>query len=323
MGRAFVSIFAQELNVYIEAKLNAGYQERSFIHKLRLFDKFCVAQKLDTPVLSAHLANEWYKKRDGEASTTHYSRINVTKHFLIFLKNRGIDVYIPRNITRKATQYKPHIYTVQEIERYFHAVDLFNSFRSRQNKSCSLQYPVLFRLLYCCGTRIDETIKIRKKDVDLEAGIIRLVETKNKHERYVVLDDGLVGLLRRYADKCFYMKDCDDYIFSSRNGSILCYDTVYEHHRLILKAADIPYIGGGEGPRIHDWRHTFAVYSFKKMSDSGMDMYVALPVLSAYLGHKTIYATETYVKLCMSMFPYIEEKFKDTLEQVFGDGERL
>ena len=46
------------------------------------------------------------------------------------------------------------------------------------------------------------------------------------------------------------------------------------------------------------------------MIDSGMDMYVALPILSTYLGHKTIYATEHYVRLALSIFPYIEEKFE-------------
>ena len=54
------------------------------------------------------------------------------------------------------------------------------------------------------------------------------------------------------------------------------------------------------------------------MVDAGMDMYVALPVLSTYLGHKTIRATEGYVKLTMARFPYIEEKFKAKLDEVYG-----
>lgn len=62
-----------------------------------------------------------------------------------------------------------------------------------------------------------------------------------------------------------------------------------------------------------------AVRSFKQMTDAGMDMYVALPILSTYLGHKTIYATERYVRLTMSIYPYIEEKFKSKMEKVFGE----
>jgi len=55
------------------------------------------------------------------------------------------------------------------------------------------------------------------------------------------------------------------------------------------------------------------------MVDAGLDMYVALPILSTYLGHKTIYATERYVRLTMSLYPYIEECFKDKMDKVFGE----
>jgi len=58
------------------------------------------------------------------------------------------------------------------------------------------------------------------------------------------------------------------------------------------------------------------------MIDSGLDMYVALPILSTYLGHKTIYATERYVRLTMSLYPYIEERFKDKINKVFGEAEK-
>ena len=54
------------------------------------------------------------------------------------------------------------------------------------------------------------------------------------------------------------------------------------------------------------------------MIDQGLDMYVALPILSTYLGHKTIYATEKYVRLTMEIYPFIEERFKDKMEAVYG-----
>ena len=89
-------------------------------------------------------------------------------------------------------------------------------------------------------------------------------------------------------------------------------------HRLFLNRAGIPYIGGGNGPRIHDFRHHMAIQSFKQMIDSGLDMYVALPILSTYLGHKTIFATERYIRLTMQIYPYIEEKFHKSVDYIFG-----
>ena len=95
-------------------------------------------------------------------------------------------------------------------------------------------------------------------------------------------------------------------------------DWISELHVRILRQANIPYMAGGRGPRIHDWRHSFAINSFRQMIDNGMDMYVSLPILSTYLGHKTIMATERYLRLTVSMYPYIEEKFSKTLDEIFG-----
>ena len=54
------------------------------------------------------------------------------------------------------------------------------------------------------------------------------------------------------------------------------------------------------------------------MVDRGYDLYVALPVLSTYLGHKTIYATEKYLRLTVSIYPYIEEKWSASINDIFG-----
>lgn len=110
----------------------------------------------------------------------------------------------------------------------------------------------------------------------------------------------------------------EDYIFVNANGGRLDEKTVYENHRNFLLHAGIPYLGDGKGPRIHDFRHTMAVYSFKQLTDSGLDMYVALPILSTYLGHKTILATEKYIRLTLQLFPYIEEKFEGMIDRIFG-----
>jgi len=313
--RGFNSVFADELNKYLDLKISYGFKEVSYLSNLRIFDRFCASRKLSKPEFTREMADQWIQMRHGEHSTTRYSRVNVAKNFLIYLINNGYDVYVTRDAAAGASDFKPHIYSHDEIERYFSAVD---SFDSRKNRKAKIQFPILFRLLYCCGTRINETLGIRKKDVDVEGGLLKLFETKNNCQRYIVLGDDLKVLMQQFADKSFYLLADDEYIFTNVNGTRYGGDNLYEYHREFLRRAGIPYIGGGEGPRIHDWRHTFSVYAFKKMVDSGLDMYVALPILSTYLGHKSIYATEQYVRLAMSIFPYIEEKFKAKTEEVFG-----
>jgi len=313
--RNFSSVFADELNKYLDLQISYGFKEVSYLSNLRLFDRFCVSQVSHISEFTRGLADQWMQIRQGEATTTRYSRVNTVKNFLIYLLNVGYDVYVTRDAAKGNSDFKPHIYSYDEIERYFRVVD---SFESRKNRKLKIQLPILFRLLYCCGTRINETLGIRKQDVDIEEGIIKLFETKNNCERFVVLGDDLKELMQQFADKTFYLLADDEYIFANMNGTRYGGDSLYDYHREFLKRAGIPYIGGGKGPRIHDWRHSFSVYAFKRMIDSGLDMYVALPVLSTYLGHKSVYATEVYVRLAMSMFLYIEEKFKEKAELVFG-----
>jgi integrase len=312
----FLSAFADEMNAYLEYKISSGYKTDSFYTNLRRFDRFCTQQGIKEPVFTVENAATWVQRREAEATTTHYSRINGIKQFLIYLSQKGYNVSVTKDIRFKPTEFQPHIYTEDEARRYFHAVDTYESTRNRKD---AVQYPVLFRLLYCCGTRINETLGIRRKDVDLENGVIKLLEAKNNRERDIVLGNDLKALMIRFSEKCFYLLGEKDYIFTTSNGGRMSGDSIYEAHRSFLQRAAIPYLGGGKGPRIHDWRHTMAVRSFKQMVDSGMDMYVALPILSTYLGHKTILATERYVRLTMSIYPYIEEKFKSKLKEVFEE----
>jgi integrase/recombinase XerD len=55
-------------------------------------------------------------------------------------------------------------------------------------------------------------------------------------------------------------------------------------------------------------RHTFAVHSLAKMAEEGMDLYCSLPILSTYLGHQSLRATNNYVRLTSEMYPELIRK---------------
>lgn len=311
----FQSVFSEEICNYLDERVYLGFKESSYFYQLKEFDQYCTSIKLAIPTFSYKDAISWGRKDTCEGDRGYCNRISVTKNFLIYLSRKDYDVSVIHNIQFRNPDFKPHIYTEDEIIRYFGAIDSYKSNKARMN---AVQFPVIFRLFYCCGTRLNETLCIRLKDVNLREGTIRLCETKNHNERFIVLGDDLRELMISYADKCFYLLKDDDYIFTSSRGDHYSNDRIYTVHRTALERANIPYIGERSGPRIHDWRHTFAVRSFKKMIDSGMDMYTSLPILSTYLGHKSIYATEKYLRLTMSLYTYIEEKCKKQMEEIFG-----
>ena len=63
---------------------------------------------------------------------------------------------------------------------------------------------------------------------------------KNDKQRYVVVGDDLKALLNEYADKCFYLLNDTDYIFTNANGGRLDQKSIYEKHRDFLFRAGIP-----------------------------------------------------------------------------------
>jgi len=313
---SFISAFAGEIDVFLDYRQATGICIDQDILYLKKLDAFLEGNKISLIGFDAEVSASWRSRRDSESDHGHYMRINFTKRLFEFLFVKGYKVTLLRDVRPPKSNFVPHIYTDGEIERYFQAVDAYDFPGNPKNK---IQFPVLFRLLYSCGLRITETLMIRMKDVDLEEGIIRLRVTKGSKERYAVLSGSMHALLKEYADKTFYLLGEDDFIFSNRKGSALRRDWLEEVHSRLLCMAGIPAASAaGSTKRLHDWRHTHAVGAFKQMIERGHDMYVALPILSAYMGHASIMSTERYLRLAVNLYPYLQKKFDTTLEDVFG-----
>lgn len=313
---SFISAFAGEIGVFLDYRQATGICIDQDILYLKKLDAFLEDNKIPLIGFGPEVSTSWRSRCDRESGHGHYMRINFTKRFFEFLFVKGYKVALLRDVRPPKSNFVPHIYTDDEIDRYFQAVDAYDSPGNPKNK---IQLTVLFRLLYSCGLRVTETLMIRIKDVDIEEGIIRLRVTKGSKERYAVLSESMHALLKEYADKTFYLLGKDDFIFSNRKGSALRRDWLEEVHSRLLCMAGIPSASAaGSTKRLHDWRHTHAVGAFKQMVERGHDMYVALPILSAYMGHASITATERYLRLAVNLYPYLQEKFNTTLEDVFG-----
>ena len=129
-------------------------------------------------------------------------------------------------------------------------------------------------------------------------------------QRMVPINPSLEEVMKQYETYRNQMPveglmDKEGFFFVSTVGKQLTKGTVYGWFKRILKKCGIPHIGKQQGPRVHDIRHTSAVHSFEKMIKSGVDIYCALPILSIFLGHKTIKGTEKYVRMVQEIYPEI------------------
>jgi hypothetical protein len=53
------------------------------------------------------------------------------------------------------------------------------------------------------------------------------------------------------------------------------------------------------------------------MCEEGIDLYCALPLLSTFIGHKSLHATEKYVRLTTEMYPHLINQQQELCSYVF------
>lgn len=306
---------------YIEQKRALGAKCRSEVEMLNMFDAFCIEQDLSEPILPQLLYDLWCQKRLHENGTTHCVRIQHIRQFSKFLTNNGITaptVFLP--LPKIDKTFQPYIFTHDEIRRLLTAVDQTKPCRHYDQQSLAhLIMPVLFRMLYCCGLRIGEALQLKSENVDLENGVLRLVETKNNRERFVPMSATLTQIAADYYADPSVQNYGSEYFFPAPDRTHYAACTIYEYFRKSLFAAGIGHGGRGKGPRLHDIRHTMAVHTLNAWTSEGKDIYVVLPILMTYLGHSRLKSTEKYLRLVPEAYAQVTLPFEAGFGDVFPE----
>jgi integrase/recombinase XerD len=68
---------------------------------------------------------------------------------------------------------------------------------------------------------------------------------------------------------------------------------------------------GQAGPRVHDFRHTFAVNRLLAWYREGANLSTKLPLLSTYLGHSTVTCTEVYLHATAELLEHVGRRFRE------------
>jgi integrase len=234
---------------------------------------------------------------------SHYTQ------FAKYLGTLGISAFIPERPVDDKT-YTPYIFSVDELSRLFAAVD--NIAENTQSKQFAGKYlPLILRLLYGCGLRLNEALSLCIADVDLQTGVLLIRSAKGNKDRSVPMDKSMAGIMRTFISLHHSAALPDGFLFPNRIGKPYSGTTLRTWFNLILEDAGIekpslPRYGRNICP--HCLRHTFAVMSFRKQDLAGVDMYAAAPYLSTYMGHDRIYGTEKYLHMTA-------ENSEDVIEQ--------
>lgn len=303
------SVLAPFIEGLLRMKVAAGYNMKAAKHVFKELDNYVLAIGTKTPELTEEIITGWASSRLNDRDNTLYAKFALINQLSRYIIHNGGNAYVPRLPRYPQSDFTPYIFSEKEISDIFSAAD---KLVAKTLQEGIMVLPAILRLLYSTGIRISEALSLVNNDVNLTVGILTIRNTKNRTDRKIPISKSMSDVLTQYRNYRDSMPLSDvskpDSLFFIRpNGLGISPNCIYSRFRKIYTSCGIKFIGDQRGPRLHDLRHTFAVHSLAAMSRAGIDLYTAMPVLSAYLGHKSIWMTEKYIRLTAAMYPDIEE----------------
>ena len=278
---------------------------------LRRFIKFCSPYLGNECCVPEEAVKVWGARHSNETDSTIYKKANEVRAFAEYLQSKGVKAYVGERPRSKANDYVPYIFTNAELAALFNAADSIPLNHVYPGRKVTL--PLIFRMIYACGLRESEAVNLTVERVDIKDGILTILDAKFDKDRLVSIHPVLLEKLIEYSKTPYFPQNPKSPFFVSAKGTAYSPKSIYDAFRIFLLTAGISHGGRGKGPRVHDLRHTFAVHCLRNWVRNGEDLSVAMPYLSAYLGHTGLQNSQIYLHLTAEMFPDIVE----SVEQKF------
>ena len=163
----------------------------------------------------------------------------------------------------------------------------------------SLKARAMLTLAYGCGLRAGEVVRLRTGDIDSEQKIIRIVQSKGRKDRHVMLPAEVLKLLRQWwkvrptASNNSVAPE-QRWLFPGRGQHRPM--TTRQFGRLFKEAAKAA--GLRKTVSLHSLRHSFATHLLERGKD--------IRVIQALLGHSKPETTARYSRVAIGLIAKIE-----------------
>ncbi|MEQ6390592.1 tyrosine-type recombinase/integrase [Bacillaceae bacterium S4-13-58] len=182
-------------------------------------------------------------------------------------------------------------------------------------------FPILVRLLYTCGLRLNEALSLRVSDIDFEEGALIINKSKRNRQRFVPMEPSMTEMLSAYCTRIGIIQKTETFVFSS-NGKAYSDSWAQRWFSVILNKAEIHYYKKTmheRGPCLHCLRHTFVFHSFRQSERKIDSLNELVPVLSTYLGHANIMETDRYLRFSYELYSEAHKSISDYTEGIFPE----
>lgn len=283
-------------------------------HNILLFEEYFIQNYDGKGLFDYETILNWQLSMKNERNSE--SKIHTVRLFLQYysiFSNKN--VYVPNHGKRRNT-YVPYIFSDEEFQKILDYVDNYE-------KQEAYEVSMILRLLYGCGLRLNEALTLKTSDYFVAEKLLFLKNTKFHKERIVPMHESLSSILDQYIKRKNIADGANEYIFKKENsaGHILACSVSNVFRKAMINAginlsAKRPY---ERGPCLHGLRHLFTMKSFSQFYEDDIALINTIPYVSFYLGHDSIFETETYLKFGTDMVPFEIKKFENASADIYPE----
>lgn len=298
------------LSDYLTIRRAVGYKLREHEWALKSFVSFL--ERAGASTITTDLALKWASDtRGGEGWKA--ARLSMVRGFAAYLRTINPATEVPPTglLLHRKHYAIPYLYSEAEIDRLLAEAATLTPARR------AMLHGTVIGLLAVTGMRISEALALDCDDVDLEAGVLTIRNTKFGKSRQVPVHASTVEALARYERHRaeLWPRPGTQSFFVSTRGNRPDKSNIEQVFRKLRRRAGLEGARGSPKPRLHDFRHTFAVRTVIDWHRAGIDVQPRLLWLSTYLGHVEPSDTYRYLTAAPELLALAAER----LETTFGD----
>lgn len=286
-----MSALSEAADQYLRLRRSLGH-DLADAH--RLLPRFVTyLHSIAAPTVTIQAALDWSQLPGADpASSVWPRRMTVARGFARHMA--GIDERTeipPLGLIPSRQRWRPpFIYSLEDVAA------LVAQMQTIRLPLPAATHGTVIALLAATGMRVGEALRLDRADIDWTQGVLAIRESKFGKSRFVPVLPCTLAALQRYAqvrDRLCTQPVTSSFFVSVRSTRVI-YPVVQQVFRRVCDAAGVGQ-GTASPPRIHDFRHTFAVRTLLQWYRNGENVEARLPTLSTYLGHRDPRSTYWYL----------------------------
>jgi integrase len=306
------SVAAPAIARYLGLRRALGRLDEAERRVLARLDHFLAARSAD---LTAESFAHWCLTLEHLASGTRREHLRIVRNLCLYRRRGEPTCFVPDDhlFPPVHQRLQPHQFTDDEVRRVLAQADALRPTHTSPLRSQTFHLAIV--LLFTTGLRRREVVRLTVGDYDRRERTLWVRDSKFHKSRVVPLSaDGASAvdayLALRQARRLPTSPDSALLWLRERAGVTWSGDAFGHAMHALIRRADI-HTAAGRPPRVHDFRHGFAVRALLRWYRADVNVQAKLPVLARYMGHVSIASTAYYLGFLESVATSASARFAE------------